>query len=243
MAEQDRAYVWQLLDHSSDYGALVHTELMNLVRAPPRLVLDVGCGLAANGVFLKERFPSCRVMGVEPVDGMAVRAAKQLDHVFNCRFEDIDLSAAGVQPGEIDLVIFSDVLEHMYHPWKILQETKPMMSQDGVVVASIPNIRHIGVINELVKGDWNYHRYGILDITHIRFFTRLGVERLFSETGYRVDELIPRIDPNLQQLVDRIQDHTDRIDLEYCELRKLKKTDLIELLTLQFLVRASPITS
>ncbi|MBF0159880.1 MAG: class I SAM-dependent methyltransferase [Magnetococcales bacterium] len=227
------------MDQSYEYGATAHTELLDLIRKPPTLVLDVGCGLAANGKAIKERFPSCRVMGVEPVHTMAVRAAEQLDHVFRCRFEEIDLASAGLQPGEIDLVIFSDVLEHTYHPWKVLQQTAGMIARDGVVIASIPNTRHLKIVDQLIRGEWNYERHGIMDISHIRFFTRSGIEKLFVETGYHIDELTARIDPNLQQLLEQIQ-NADRINLEHFELKKLKRQDIIELLTLQFLVRAFP---
>ncbi|MBF0124608.1 MAG: class I SAM-dependent methyltransferase [Magnetococcales bacterium] len=241
MTEQPNgAYVWQSLGQPHDYGQWVHGNLLNLIRRPPQLVLDVGCGLGVNGGFLKQQFPSCRVMGVEPVRDMALRAEKYLDHVFCCQFENIDLASAGVQPGEFDLVIFSDVLEHLYHPWQVLQDTKAILSRDGVVLASIPNVRHIKIVDQLIRGEWNYDRSGVMDITHIRFFTRIGVEKLFSETGYNIDELTVRIDPELQQFVGRIQDHTDGIHLEHCDLKKFKRQDIIEFLVLQFLVRASP---
>jgi hypothetical protein len=89
-------------------------------------------------------------------------------------------------------VIFNDVLEHLVDPWEALESTRDLLDRDGCVVASIPNVRHVAVIQPLVlRGTWNYTDSGILDRNHLRFFTRSTIVELFVTTGFVVNRLDP----------------------------------------------------
>ena len=89
-----------------------------------------------------------------------------------------------------DCVVFNDVLEHLVDPYSVLEEIKKFLSPEGVIVASIPNIRHAPVLFDLVvKGNWDYAEYGVLDKTHLRFFTKASIKKMFSNSGYELIQM------------------------------------------------------
>jgi len=83
--------------------------------------------------------------------------------------------------------VCNDVLEHLPDPWTVLRQAHGLLNPGGVVVASIPNLRYFPVLKDLVlRGEFEYQRDGVLDRTHLRFFTRKSIGRLFEDTGYSV---------------------------------------------------------
>ena len=97
--------------------------------------------------------------------------------------ETIDY-AAELAGEEFDVVLFADVLEHLKEPADVLRRVRPFVAENGVVVASIPNIAHASVRLALLGGEFRYREWGLLDDTHLRFFTRASIQDLFEETGY-----------------------------------------------------------
>lgn len=86
-----------------------------------------------------------------------------------------------------DCVIFFDILEHLVDPYSLLVAVKPKLTQNGVLVASIPNIRYYDTfIDYVVHGNWQYQEKGVLDKSHLRFFTRKSIIRLFGQLGFRI---------------------------------------------------------
>ena len=228
---------WQTLKR--DY---VPEGLLDLIPSLPNLVLDVGCFCGETGARLKARYPGVRVVGIEPLDEAVKEARCKLDAVLKGKLEDVDLSEGGINPGSVDAVILADVLEHMYNPWQALISLRPLLGPGGFVLASIPNIRNFMVIDELVRGDFPYARAGILDITHIRFFSWLGVQRLFAETGYRIEQVVFNLDPRCNSLLEGLK-HGPLINLDSSSLqiKNLAHEQLRELATLQFWLRARPV--
>jgi SAM-dependent methyltransferase len=216
--------------------------LLDLIPSPPDVVLDVGCFCGETGARLKARYPGVRVVGIEPLDEAVKEARCKLDAVLHGKFEDVDLSEEGIIPGTVNAVILADVLEHMYNPWQALISLRPLLAPNGFVLASIPNIRNFAIIDELVRGDFPYAGAGILDITHIRFFTWLGIQRLFGETGYRIEQIILNPDPRCQPLLEGLkQGPRINIDSPSLQIKNLAHEQLRELATLQFYLRARPI--
>ena len=169
----------------ADYFAEMRPEMLPFVPAHCRRVLDVGCGAGAFGELLKQN-RKIEVWGVEPVRSAAVEASSKLDRVINGPFDpETELPA-----GTFDCVIFNDVLEHMLAPEQALRYAKALLSSGGVIVASIPNIRTLPILWQLVfHARWEYTDCGLLDKTHLRFFTKSSIEEMFRSEGYSVESI------------------------------------------------------
>jgi 2-polyprenyl-3-methyl-5-hydroxy-6-metoxy-1,4-benzoquinol methylase len=193
-------------------------------------VLDVGCGAGRFGHLIKEQ-RGAEVWGVEPMSAAATEATKYLDRVICGQFgESLRLPTKA-----FDAVVFNDVLEHMADPWAALAFTKQLLTDRGVVVASIPSIRHFPTVWRLVvRRDWSYENAGTLDRTHLRFFTRQTIEKLFVDTGYRIT-LINGIRPF--HSTDEDND-TDKLWRYFKVLNLLTLGQVSDMKFLQYAVRA-----
>lgn len=124
-------------------------------------------------------------MGVEP----------DLQRVTTARARGIDarhgfFDETAVQSlGKFDVVILADVLEHLPDPASVLQLTRRVLEQDGIVIASVPNVAHWSVRLDLLFGRFDYQPCGIMDATHLRWFTEKSVRVLFETTGYQIESL------------------------------------------------------
>ncbi len=152
-----------------------------------RRVLEVGCASGVQSRILEEQL-GCTVTGIEINPEAASDARKYCKHVIVGNIEHIDLDEH-LPERQYDIVIFADVLEHLYDPGKVLEKIKPALSDDGYVLASIPNIVHASVIFEMLNGNFDYRQYGLLDNTHIRFFTKKTVYQLFEKAGFVISHL------------------------------------------------------
>ena len=160
------------------------TEMLPFVPLAARRILDVGCAAGAFGRLLMQERNDVLVSGVEPDPDAAATAAATYDAVATGRFPD------ACPPGTFDCVVFNDVLEHMVDPWQALRYTATILGPRGVVVASIPNVRYWPVLQALVvRGRWDYTDDGVLDRTHLRWFTRHSITDLFTSTGYHLERI------------------------------------------------------
>lgn len=151
---------------------------------PGSRVLEIGCGSG----FTTERLArmGCRVTAVELVREAAQKASPFCEQLL---VGDIERGALERIQGRFDHILFGDVLEHLTSPGNLLRELRDFLEPDGCVLASIPNIAHYSARLSLLLGRFEYQQQGILDSTHLRFFTHSSVQRLFSSSGYRVTSL------------------------------------------------------
>lgn len=156
-----------------------HTLMVELVGGTKR-VLDVGCATGYLARALAER--GCTVSGVEFDFEAAEEARPHLERLVIGDLETMDLAEA-FGDDRFDVIVFGDVLEHLRNPLPVLRAAKGLLADRGSVVASIPNIAHGSVRLALLAGRFNYQDLGLLDTTHVRFFTRSSVEDLFREAG------------------------------------------------------------
>lgn len=171
---------------SADYFNERRSEMLRYVPVSAACVLDVGCGRGGFGESLKLQ-RSVRVIGIERFPAAAAQARTRLDEVIE---EDAEQGMAQLLPASVDCVVFNDVLEHLVDPWNALDAAKRLLTAEGVVVASIPNVRYMPVLKELVlQGEWRYQDAGVLDRTHLRFFTHHSMRRLFASCGYQIVEM------------------------------------------------------
>lgn len=162
-----------------------HTLIVELVGDDKR-VLDVGCAAGDLAEVLAER--GCRVTGIEADPEAARQAQERCERVIVGDVEALDLDAE-LGGESFDVLLFGDVLEHLKDPLRTLKNLEPFLRPEGYVVASIPNVAHGSVRLALMQGEFPYTRLGLLDDTHLRFFTRESVERLFEDAGFLVVEL------------------------------------------------------
>ena len=180
--ENPPPHAFKYTEFQDDPGS-THSKVVSLV-PPATRVLEFGCATGYMSRVLKERL-GCTVVGVE-IDPEAARLAEQYcERVLVGDAEKIDF-AAELAGEEFDVVLFADVLEHLKEPAEVLRRIRPFVADDGVVVASIPNIAHASVRLSLLRGEFRYREWGLLDDTHLRFFTRASIQDLFEETGYLV---------------------------------------------------------
>lgn len=166
------------------YYRFARPEVQALVPLTARSILDVGCAAGRLGEGLKRRQP-CRVTGIELDPAAAAEARLRLDEVLAGEALEV---LAGLPEESFDCVVLADVLEHLADPWEALRQVYRVLTSDGTVVASIPNVRHWQVVRDLLEGRWDYAEAGILDLTHRWFFTRQSIARLFAETGFQITE-------------------------------------------------------
>lgn len=244
MQNDTRRFVWQRClqvadNDASGYHDNTRRDLIDALEISPRRALDIGCGAGATFAYLKTRHPDCETWGIEVNRAAAEIAETRLDHVAIGKFEEIDLDAFGIQPGTLDLILCADVLEHMYDPWSVVVRLKDYLADDGRLVISIPNLRYLPLLDDLAHGYFRYADWGVLDITHLRFFTRKELERFLFETGYEAIAWTHGFDPTLRsQYEQAMRKLPATLDTGKLVLRDLSAEDLQELFSAQFFVTA-----
>lgn len=166
-------------------------------------VLEIGCACGATLLKIKDLYPNAEVFGIE-LDENSAKIAKTFADVRVVNIEDADL---GYKEGFFDYIIFADVLEHLYNPLRSLKKIKKYLKKDGYIIASIPNVLNYTVILDLLRGNWTYSDAGILDRTHLRFFTLKEVVKLFGEAEYINENILytkVEIDEESNKLITRL---------------------------------------
>lgn len=168
-----------------EYYGQVRSELLGFIPEDARTVLDVGCAGGNFGKNLKAK-RECEVWGIEPGAPAADMARNFLDNVLTGTFLEV-LPQLGEK--RFDAICFNDVLEHMPNPEDALTALKPYLTEHGRVIASIPNILFFPVIKEIIlEEDFRYRDYGVLDNTHLRFFTKKSMTRMFEACDYEIEQ-------------------------------------------------------
>ena len=236
------SYPWEThLGHDSQFDAAYHLnariESVSFLNAAPGTVLDVGCGGGATGKLIKEKYPGTRVIGIEVNAHAAEHARQHLDTVICASIEAIDL-AEHLDGTRVNIVLLLDVLEHLYDPWRALRRIHGWLEPGTRVIASVPNIRNICTLDHLAGGRFDYDVNGVLDITHVRFFTKSTLRQLFEQTGYQVRNLEPLTQPDL---VDRVvvQRGPGRIDTRNVRIKFRSTDELEDLYAFQYVVDAT----
>lgn len=167
----------------------IRNDIFVLIPNDVSRVLDIGCSTGALGEQIKQRNNNAEVVGIEFDEQMAEVAEKKLDKVIVGDVENINLADL-FQPDYFDCIIFADILEHLKNPWEILKSSVNFLNDGGVVIASVPNIRHYTtIVNLLFKGYWPYRERGIHDRTHLRFFTLRNIRELFQYANLNIERI------------------------------------------------------
>jgi SAM-dependent methyltransferase len=194
-------------------------------------VLEVGCASGVQTKILRDAH-GCTVTGIE-IDPAAARdAAEYCNRVIVGDLETLDLNRE-LAGQRFDVIVIADVLEHLKHPARVLKQLRSLLDEGGYIVASIPNVVYAGLVLEMACGKFDYRPYGLLDDTHLRFFTLKSICRLFEDC----DLVIRKVDRVLRPV-----EHTEfgsrpsigQID----EMLRLIQSNNEEWQTYQFVVEA-----
>jgi len=211
----------EYLTKPAEYFQNPRTDILPLLPNFSENVLELGCGTGATLAWLKSTHRCENTYGIELFPEAAETAARQVDHIVP---GDIEKMALDLPARHFDLILCLDVLEHLIDPWRVLQRLVTHLKPGGTMIASIPNIRNWRALFPLLfNGSWNYTNAGILDKTHLRFFTRQSAIALVEGSGLHIT-------------------HVKRLPLDSTTKGKIANaatlTLLKEFLTLQYLIAA-----
>ena len=185
MQVQDSPEIVDLTTKPVGYYENNRPEMLNYLPENAKVVLDAGCAVGGFGAAVKEKF-NAEVWGLElDVDSSKI-ASSRLDKVIQ---GDIAQTISQLPENKFDAIVFNDVLEHLVNPYDILTQLKKNLTSEGVIVCSIPNARYWRVFKQYVFGkNWKYVEDGVMDKTHLRFFTKRSIYEMFDALGYKVLE-------------------------------------------------------
>lgn len=181
-------------------------ELLKLMQSDKTdpYVLEIGCSGGTNLMEVGNRYPDAHLYGVEINENaakMAVRFAET--QVGNIEEKNLDFGNI-----KFDYIMFGDVLEHLHDPKGVLEYCQTLLAEHGKIIASIPNLMHWSVMKVLINGFFPYADFGLLDRTHIHFFTYYEMVQMFEEAGYAVEQVEvsgrEACAPEAQQFIDKL---------------------------------------
>jgi methionine biosynthesis protein MetW len=177
-------------DPSCDYYTQDKGFLLHLIPEGPNVVLDLGCGSGRVGKRLIESNKAAEVVGIEIFDPAAKEALNYYKAVHVGDIENMDLT----YDRYFDVVICGDVLEHLREPSKVLERLYHCLKDDGLIVCCVPNVRYWRIwMNLVLRGNWDYTSEGIMDQTHLRFFTTRSFKKLLTSASFKVQDEEMRI--------------------------------------------------
>lgn len=145
-------------------------------------ILDIGCCQGTLGKYLKKH-KKATVFGIDISDKAIKKAKKNLDKAYVLNVETDIFPFA---KKSFDIIICADILEHLYNPTSVLKKLKLYLKSDGIFVLSVPNIANIEARWNLLRGKFDYQKSGIMDDSHLRFFTKKTACQLVNKAGIKI---------------------------------------------------------
>ncbi|WP_459674748.1 methyltransferase domain-containing protein [Acidisoma sp. 7E03] len=174
-----------------DYPDALNPDLLQRIPLDADVILDVGCHKGMLGAAYRQINPRARYLGVESNAEAARVAASRLSEVACIDVERDPLPFE--VPGGYDCIIYGDVLEHLQDPWTMMRAHAALLSPRGVMLICVPNAAHWSVPLRLINGTFDYEDQGVLDRTHLRWFTLATMEKALGATGLQICDVTPRI--------------------------------------------------
>jgi len=166
--------------------------VLEIIPAESKKIIEIGCGSGALAREFKIINPACHYIGLDIVEQYANMASKYCDETIVANLEKQD-ALFYEKLKDRDCWIFADSLEHLLDPWLALKKVREVIPEHGYVVACIPNAQNWSVVGNLAIGNFRYQDSGLLDKTHLRWFTRQTMFELFEGAGFSVESVTSRI--------------------------------------------------
>lgn len=173
----------------ADYYRNVNPDLLRFIPPDAKTVLEIGCGEGALCEAYRRVNPGVEWTGIDS-NAEALAVAKTHDVV--AWLDDLNESLPALGWDDHDVLILGDVLEHLRDPWETLKWAALWLAPGAQVLACIPNVQHWTVIRDLLSGKWDYQDSGLMDRTHLRFFTLDSIQKMFADAGLQVFEVVGR---------------------------------------------------
>lgn len=210
--DTDFAYGQKFFIDKAHYKVKPRHDLFQLIDCKPKRVCEIGCADGSNLIELTKllgyAIDKRDLCGVDIVADHSCENYQHFQFLHQTAEEFVDL----YQGKPFDLIILSDVVEHLYNPWSFMKKLKRLVSVQGRVVISVPNIQNLQYVNAVVSGNFNYTNTGLFDITHIRFFSVETLNQLLEVSGYRVIAQAFRHDSALQKLRAHVDTQLSKSD-------------------------------
>lgn len=202
--------------------------------------VELGCGDGSTGAAIKKLLGITKYVGIEVEFDASQKARTVLDNVY-C--DDISgrMAITFREARKLDLLVALDVLEHLYDPWTPLSLWAKQMDVGGHLVTSIPNIQHISIIASLANGHFQYTAEGLLDATHVRFFTFESIESMLKDCGLEIVRVESVFTEKLD--VDKLEAVGNNLKVGNMTLEGLTKEQVVGLATFQWIVVAKKVAS
>lgn len=176
-------------DKPIEYFGRARHDVVNLLTTGPNdAVIELGCSAGGTGREVLEAGKAGRYVGLEMSEEAAFIAAQTLSEVHVGDVQDMDLSPFA---GQFDALVASEVMEHLIDPWAVLKRLATCLKPGGQVVISVPNVAHWHVIRQLLLGRFRYQPCGVMDRTHLRWFTPEGLQDLLESANIEFVSLQP----------------------------------------------------
>ena len=169
-----------------------NSEILRIIPTDINRIVEVGCSSGALAKAYATLNPSCEYIGIEIDPGFAEIAKESCSKVICGDIEGFD-EEKFLRLFPSDCWVFGDTLEHLYDPWALLKRIRPQLAQGATLIACIPNAQHWSLQVNLNRGLFRYQDQGLMDRTHIRWFTRTTLIELFESSGYKVINGFPWI--------------------------------------------------
>ncbi len=172
------------------YPDAANHDLLGRIPLTARTILDVGCGTAALGLEYKQRNPGCRYFGIESDPEACVVAAARIDFVVGADVEKVPLPFGDEM---FDCIVYGDILEHLTDPWALLRAQMERLAPGGLVLICMPNVEHWSFAAKLLAGNWDYEDVGLLDRTHLRWFSSRSTLAAIGAAGLHPHDVSARV--------------------------------------------------
>jgi trans-aconitate methyltransferase len=169
----------------------VNRDVLAMMPATAQRIVEVGCMHGALASAFRRAHPQASYVGIDIDPDYARAAAAHCTRAIAADIEKLD-DAAYAELFPSDCWVFADCLEHLRDPWAVLRRLRAAIDPGGCLLVCLPNAQHWSVQWRLATGQFRYESSGLLDRTHLRWFTRITMLEMFAQSGWRVDQGLSR---------------------------------------------------